>query len=602
MSLKKIFAPAWISWTGVALLVVLCGVLAALQYRWIGEVAQAERTRLRQDLDSRLNLLRQSFNDQISSACYALIPDGATIDRIGREQAYQEKYQRAPVSNRQLVRSIALALPDAESLKLDRLDSERGWSESEWPVDWSGMRDRLQAQRRREPFDLFKAFALAPGLLDIPRFGPPERPDDPGSPREREWLIVDLNLDYIRDSVLPAVLTRYLGVEGKLDYDAEVIVTGNPSEVIYSSSGEQRTPPAQAADASVPLLDIHRAPNDEPRPGPPPPPFSGGRARRGPDRGPPPEDGPPPRFRGSRPEGFPLEPRPIREEAPWLLIVHHHAGSLEAIVAQARTRNLALSGAILLLILAIVVSLLRLSRQRHQMAESQMNFVAGVSHELRTPLTVIRTAAFNLRGKLADHPDQVERYGRLIQEESEKLTALVESVLRYGSANAGRVIGERKPIAVETLLNESLRQGKTVAGQDGLTIEKHIDAGLPPVLADEVAMRHAIQNLIENAMKHGDGGRWVGVYAAAVHDGGGSTIEIRVADHGPGIPREERDHVFDPFFRGRRAVLDQVHGTGLGLNLLKKIVEAHGGTIEVKSEPMQGAEFIIRIPAAPPGL
>jgi signal transduction histidine kinase len=75
-------------------------------------------------------------------------------------------------------------------------------------------------------------------------------------------------------------------------------------------------------------------------------------------------------------------------------------------------------------------------------------------------------------------------------------------------------------------------------------------------------------------------------------------VEIRVADHGPGIPEDEQKHIFDPFFRGQRAFEDQVHGTGLGLNLVKKIVEAHGGTIRVKSEPMKGAEFIVRIPEA----
>ena len=79
-------------------------------------------------------------------------------------------------------------------------------------------------------------------------------------------------------------------------------------------------------------------------------------------------------------------------------------------------------------------------------------------------------------------------------------------------------------------------------------------------------------------------------------------MEIRVADRGPGIPLDEQAHIFDPFFRGRRAVQDQVHGTGLGLNLVKKIVEAHGGTIHVHSEPMKGAEFVVRIPAAPPEL
>ena len=76
-------------------------------------------------------------------------------------------------------------------------------------------------------------------------------------------------------------------------------------------------------------------------------------------------------------------------------------------------------------------------------------------------------------------------------------------------------------------------------------------------------------------------------------------MEVRVVDRGPGIPREERDLIFDPFFRGRRAVEDQVHGTGLGLSLAKKIIEAHGGSLRVKSDPREGTEFIVTIPTAP---
>jgi signal transduction histidine kinase len=80
---------------------------------------------------------------------------------------------------------------------------------------------------------------------------------------------------------------------------------------------------------------------------------------------------------------------------------------------------------------------------------------------------------------------------------------------------------------------------------------------------------------------------------------GRPAVEIRVADRGPGIPAEEQRHIFEPFFRGRRAVHDQVHGTGLGLSLAKKIVEAHGGSIRVRSEQGKGTEFIVRIPSMP---
>jgi len=109
-----------------------------------------------------------------------------------------------------------------------------------------------------------------------------------------------------------------------------------------------------------------------------------------------------------------------------------------------------------------------------------------------------------------------------------------------------------------------------------------------------------VQNLVDNAIKYGGGEHgWIGVRASTVWTERGTAVEIRVADRGPGIPPEEQRHVFELFFRGRRAVADQIHGSGLGLSLTKKIVEAHGGEIRVRSEPGGGTEFMVRIPAAP---
>ena len=98
--------------------------------------------------------------------------------------------------------------------------------------------------------------------------------------------------------------------------------------------------------------------------------------------------------------------------------------------------------------MASVAALITYTRRAQRLADLQMDFVAGISHELRTPLTVIHTAAYNLRGKLAANPAQVERYGVLIQQESGRLKVLVEQVLRFSGATAGRVIQNPEPISV----------------------------------------------------------------------------------------------------------------------------------------------------------
>jgi signal transduction histidine kinase len=284
----------------------------------------------------------------------------------------------------------------------------------------------------------------------------------------------------------------------------------------------------------------------------------------------------------------------------WRLIVRHQAGSLESVVSRARWQNLATSLGILTLILITVATLVRLSRRAQRLAELQMNFVAGISHELRTPLAVIRTAAFNLRGKIAVAPEQVERYGALIQTESEKLGALVEQVLRFARARAGHPIGAREPVEIERVIDEGLQSIAASIPVSNVTVEKKIERDLPLVLADPVALKQAVQNLVENAMKYGlNGSNWIGISATRIAGANGASVEVRVADRGPGIPPDEQEHIFEPFFRGRRAVRDQIHGTGLGLNLAKNIVEAHGGALRVESDANKGAEFVLRIPAAP---
>jgi two-component system phosphate regulon sensor histidine kinase PhoR len=131
----------------------------------------------------------------------------------------------------------------------------------------------------------------------------------------------------------------------------------------------------------------------------------------------------------------------------------------------------------------------------------------------------------------------------------------------------------------------------------GLTIESHVEPGLPRVRADRPALSRAVQNLLQNAIRHGGEGGWVGLRAGLSGDAHRTEIVITVEDRGPGVPASEVGHVFEPFFRGTRALERQVRGTGLGLSLVKRIVEAHGGTVGVKTEVGRGSAFTIALPA-----
>ena len=261
-----------------------------------------------------------------------------------------------------------------------------------------------------------------------------------------------------------------------------------------------------------------------------------------------------------------------------------------------RRRNFAAAAVLLALIVAASATLIQASRRAQRLAELQMNFVAGVSHELRTPLSVIRTAAYNLRGRVSKQPEQVERYGQLIQSEAEKLGDMVEQVLRFASGEAGKLIQDPQPCSAEAIVERALEAMRPELERREIHIEKTIASALPPVIADAAALQHAVRNLIENAIKYGTAREnWIGVSIEPARN----AVEIAVRDHGPGIPGDDLRRIFDPFFRGRDPVSQQIHGTGLGLSLVKKIVEAHRGTIDVRSNPDSGTEFVLRIPTAP---
>lgn len=484
------------AWLFVYALFGLCAVLGILQYRAIAEVSIAARERLRSSLEASLIALSQDFNAELSSAAGALTPAPAeNAEAAQTDFAALYARGRTTARYRQLFSRIAMAGPQKRGLDLLVFDAAEGaWKPAEWPAEWSGMRSHFEflqpggpqsAPPVRDDGPAFEVplFNNPPGGFGRrgPRFGRGPSGPPPGR-REVAWLIFEVNVPYVRDSLLPEMLQRHLGA----DYQAEVVTRSTPRAAIYRSDPDLASSLERTADASVSLFDpqgegmFHHG-------GPP----GGGSHGPGPGRG--------------------LSPGMGR----WLMFVRHRAGSLEAVVSQARWRSMAVTAGVLLMLAATLGALIRYTRRAQKLAELQMEFVAGVSHELRTPLTVIHTAAHNLRGKAAANPAQVERYGALIQQESGRLKELVEQVLRFAGANAGHVIQEREPLAVATLLDEAIAASRPVTESAGCVVEKRAEADLPEVAGDPVALRQALQNLLANAAKYGSGeSRWIGIAAS----------------------------------------------------------------------------------------
>ncbi|HEX6864296.1 MAG TPA: HAMP domain-containing sensor histidine kinase, partial [Thermoanaerobaculia bacterium] len=290
-----------------------------------------------------------------------------------------------------------------------------------------------------------------------------------------------------------------------------------------------------------------------------------------------------------------------RGEGAWQLAIQHRVGSLETAVARARHHNMAVSLGILALV-AITSGLMVVTTQRAQrLARQQIEFVAGVTHELHTPLTAIRSAGQNLADGVVADAQQVRRYGSLIEREGRRLTDMVGQVLELAGIQSGRRVYEVRPEDVEALVEGALEDCRVLLDERKVRVEREIPPGLPPVLADGAALRRALRNLIENAVRHGGTEGWIGLQARGAKEG----VEITVADRGPGIRREDLPHLFKPFYRGKDTKTNGVPGSGLGLSVVRHVVEALGGRVSVASattgEGERGSAFTLHLPAARSG-
>jgi signal transduction histidine kinase len=272
----------------------------------------------------------------------------------------------------------------------------------------------------------------------------------------------------------------------------------------------------------------------------------------------------------------------------WRLVARHRAGSVAAAAAALRHRQLGVAFGVLAVLAAAVALLVASARRERALAGRQLAFVAGVSHELRTPLSVLRTAGENLADGIVGDGG-VRRYGALIRDESQRLTEMVETVLTYAGADAATPFRTRVNLA--DILNDALAQARPVLDEAGATVDVALDPDLPALDADPAALATALRNLLGNAARHG--GSTVRVSARPAEIGGAPAIAIEVADDGPGF--DDAEPVFEPFVRGRRAVEAQTPGSGLGLALVRRVAEAHGGTVAAATQG--GAVVTLTLPA-----
>ena len=253
------------------------------------------------------------------------------------------------------------------------------------------------------------------------------------------------------------------------------------------------------------------------------------------------------------------------------------------------------------------------SRQQ-QLTEMKSNFVSSVSHELRAPIASVRLLAESLeRGSVSDSGKQ-NQYYRFIGQECRRLSSLIENVLDFSRIEQGRKGYELEPADLVALTKQTVTLMKSYAAEKEVSIALDLSrlqpAGRPlELVLDGQAIQQALINLIDNALKHSARGQTITVGLEALPPGDDKETEsngkkpqpvanLYVEDHGPGIPPEEHEKIFERFYRLGSELRRETQGIGIGLSIVKHVVEAHGGRVMVRSAPGQGSRFTIELPAA----
>lgn len=633
----------------VTALLALLPVLAYLQYRWLGQVSQAERERMQTNLRHAVQQFRQEFDRELARTYLQFQSDKPILQND--LPAYYSRLLadwRAKSPNARLIKDLCWADASKPELELKHFDVE---SRSAVPIDWpaeltawreqvknrvsgpqqsmhalqfflgdiakqsssrknpeivaSGATDKRSDERTppivrllgkpsdsilgSSPRIIEEALALA-----IPIAGTqvtPGTPEPKGVARSG-YIIVRLDRDYLRNEMLPSLVRRYFQTDKGLDYQVAVLSRSDKRKVIFQSSPNVSADIATSSDASAGLFSLraedlgslieerlvgsntllkdHLALSD--------------RVTM--------------RVVSSNVEKLSPEATRVVSDLDgyWQVFLKHKSGSLEAAVGSVRRRSIAISLGVLTLLGASIVLLLVSTRRAQRLAEQQMDFVAGVSHELRTPLAVIRSAADNLADGYIESPDHIRRYGALIRDEGRRLTDMVEQVLEVAGVQSGRRSYQLRPLDPGRILDQAIAASSLMITEGDFEVDLQLEPDLPLINADAGALVRAIQNLISNAIKYRGENRRLNIRASLAKREGREEICIRIEDFGIGISASDLPHIFEPFFRAREVVGAQIHGSGLGLSLVKHIIESHGGRIVAESAPGKGTAFSLYLP------
>jgi signal transduction histidine kinase len=235
-------------------------------------------------------------------------------------------------------------------------------------------------------------------------------------------------------------------------------------------------------------------------------------------------------------------------------------------------------------------------RREMRLSKLKSDFVANVSHELKTPLALIRLFSETLELGRVPGEDKKQKYYRVIHKESRRLTQLIDNILDFSRIEAGRREYHLQRADVARVVEDVLDAYRFQLEQQGFTLLADLQDDLPLLEVDKEALGQALLNIVNNAVKYSAERKHIEVRVRR-EDG---RVTIAVADRGIGIHKAEQAKVFEKFYRSEDSLVHETRGSGLGLALVRHIMEAHGGGVELQSEPGEGSTFTLVLPLEPP--
>lgn len=293
-----------------------------------------------------------------------------------------------------------------------------------------------------------------------------------------------------------------------------------------------------------------------------------------------------------------VQPGELKQRKELWLFPDHVVGirlkgeTIDDLVRSRSYRNLWLIVLLDVVLLAGVWIVYRSIRREMDLVRMKSDFVSNVSHELRTPLSLIRMYTETLEmGRIASDERKKEYYSTILGE-TERLSRLVNNILDFSRMEAGKKQFQFRELDVNTVVSNVVKTYAFQMQSEGITPVLDLDRTVPPVVADQEAVSQAVINLLDNAIKYGGSQKYLKL-TTGMEDG---FAFIEVTDRGIGIAPEHQAKIFDTFYRVSSGLVHTAKGSGLGLTLVQRIMQAHGGNTRVRSAPGTGSSFRLSFP------